>query len=1564
MTDIDKIGFGVDTAPLKTLNDQLDTTKQSVKGLNDELQKTPAASQSAATSLGQVSTAAQGVKNAGVETALQNVTSGLAKTADAASTMAAGMSRTADATKTVASVVDQSLSPAVQRATGFFGNFKQAFTEGFTNAINQANAPVAQAGQITKQLEDYVRATGLSYEQTAESMKKGVTAQAALNTATKDSGGFFNTLKNAVSGFGQSLTPTTAAVVEHTGKAKAMSEAHHGVSESSKEVRETLHTLEPILDSVGVKFSALSQFSGATRAGIGALALAITGTLLVELQKMADESKILQDRLEGLAGVKVGDHLAEQFEKAVNGASRLPASLSPAVESMVKLQQMDFDPHVIKAVGTAFESIGVSSTKSISAVQSLFESMRVGGATAADSIAETNKFFASLQSQGKLTEQSFLDLQKASPPTAQSIANIFTQGRLSATQYAATLKQHPQQVQDIISALQRMAQANDTAYRDMIQNPKTVGDALEKLKQKFAELTDAAQAPFKDGERQPGIVTRAINGLADALDEINTKGLPDAKRQFDLTANSTKQWGDMVKVVADENSVWGKSIEIDIVGATEKALIDIGNFAVQAPQSITDFVNRSIATMSSWAGGFVGAIQGGLNAAMQAISSFVSNAIAELQKVANAVANVASGQGGASGQQTASDVMGMAMGNGTMAPQSSGADPAATSLGGGSPELGYFASGGSFVVGGSGGTDSQLIQFMATPGEKVTIDPPGGGAAAQGGKPTLGSLMPATGANAGGATASSDGLSSQVTDALKTQTQDLKDAQLTDRNAIVAAVTASTSQIVTALQSLITAAGGVAAANTTSSAGTSSTSSSGGGGGGGGGGGKTTTEGEFGTPWSLNDVKATTPQQQQTMTPQQWAQLNGNGNTVSGGTSTGQRGFVSGSLGAQSVGADGKLYSAVGNGPVGTNGLPTGSPEPDLSKTTPVRQFGAAGMSETQVPKQEISQQTQTLKESNDRGSKTVADHIKSETEQAKTIGDKTGTSLDNVDKSSADQSKSLDSVDKETSANTDATKEGNDVSKSGFQDANQTLDSVKSTGDQTVSGVGQTTDAVSTGSGNIVDSVQGIGSTISDAISSAISSLASMVSSSTAGASSNGGSSSGGGGTDFSPSSDGSGGSSDTSSPFPGYATGGQFSVSGKGHADTEMVQFYASPGETVTITPPGGTPPPNPSMDSHVTNGPKQSYATGGQMTLGGALGTPSALGGDAGNLIAAHVNESMTSQSAAIGARLSDMTNVLISASNSATSSILGAVSGISSSLSARGFATGGQFSVGSSGIQGFATGGQFTAGDPAGNDNTSVDTLSSDLTSRAQRQTASLSDRITSSTNLIAQSITLNGSKVTSGMTALGNSVSKALSAVSSSSSSTSSSSSVPGAGDGATYKPMSAAEAYKWINSGFYTSQSAFAGMPPAMYNQLSSQIKASGVFGGSHADGGAFTVPGGGGASDTVDVAIKASPGEKIFVLPPQEAAQLKAIHNQVRATPEPISDYLPKPQSIPGNDNATATSSSVSGWKDSSAYHSPVAASQAGSGGDRPVTIVVQDKVQADDFMRSRAQIQKAIRV
>jgi hypothetical protein len=56
-----------------------------------------------------------------------------------------------------------------------------------------------------------------------------------------------------------------------------------------------------------------------------------------------------------------------------------------------------------------------------------------------------------------------------------------------------------------------------------------------------------------------------------------------------------------------------------------------------------------------------------------------------------------------------------------------GAGPLPVGPGGGVTTAGPFQQGGSFTVGGSGGPDSQLVAFRATPGEPVTVGGGGGG---------------------------------------------------------------------------------------------------------------------------------------------------------------------------------------------------------------------------------------------------------------------------------------------------------------------------------------------------------------------------------------------------------------------------------------------------------------------------------------------------------------------------------------------------------------------------------------------------------------------------------------------------------------------------------------------------------------------------------------------------------------------------------------------------------------------------------------------------------------------
>lgn len=73
--------------------------------------------------------------------------------------------------------------------------------------------------------------------------------------------------------------------------------------------------------------------------------------------------------------------------------------------------------------------------------------------------------------------------------------------------------------------------------------------------------------------------------------------------------------------------------------------------------------------------------------------------------------------------------------------------PIASSLG---KIIDSFATGGSFMVGGSGGTDSQLVAFRATPNERVTIETPGQqSASSASSSPTINNYIDARGADSG-----------------------------------------------------------------------------------------------------------------------------------------------------------------------------------------------------------------------------------------------------------------------------------------------------------------------------------------------------------------------------------------------------------------------------------------------------------------------------------------------------------------------------------------------------------------------------------------------------------------------------------------------------------------------------------------------------------------------------------------------------------------------------------------------------------------------------------------------
>ncbi|MCC8946015.1 hypothetical protein H8A97_13120 [Bradyrhizobium sp. Arg62] len=708
---------------------------------------------------------------------------------------------------------------------------------------------------------------------------------------------------------------------------------------------------------------------------------------------------------------------------------------------------------------------------------------------------------------------------------------------------------------------------------------------------------------------------------------------------------------------------------------------------------------------------------------------------------------------------------------------------------------------------------------------------------------------------------------------------------------------------------------------------------------------------------------------------------------------------------------------------------------------------------------QDLKSQTDALKNSQDSGSRKISSAVKAANDSAKSIGDKTNSSLDSVQQSTKAATQATTGVQKSTDQNTEATNSGFDRTASG-------LDDVQSVGQQTNQAVDQTTSAVSTGSDSIVSSVGSAASSIAQAVSSAVSSAASMASSSASraassssgsgvsGSSGSSGSSSSSGSqsydfsdssdtTDYSGSSGGSSGGSDynyTPDIYSGIgtgnydntdyasalaagemalATGGQWTVPGPGHTDTQKVEFWASPGEVVTVTPPGGTPPANPASGfTPQTKGGSPAFALGGQLTLGAEMGSPG-VSQDSANLITAHVSITLAQQTASITDKVNQVGATMVGAIADSTKTLSSAIDSVakhipdpvppvaapppaqtsSASAGSTGSANGGGFfysggkptqmppeiarltnndvmkvaweyshampgslpgiGVGSAsgftpqsaiygGLPGYATGGQFvvapqmkggipafaTGGQMAVNGNApSMPSVGADVVAAS----------FDSKTNAIS-------ANVNRGMDTL---TSKVVSAVAASTNSLAAG--IAGIGTRFDAWHNSVNTTAKTAAQASATSSAGAVAAGPAMI-PISPQQRQAAISTMGLADGGVLTVPGGSSGTDSVDVAVKASPGEKIFVMQPEDAERLKQSGKIQHVVPEPLKNFLGDSAPIPGGGGSAL--SAMGGGSDAV----PAYGSGAGSGGGsyKKIDIHVYPGVTADTFVKSRDEVRR----
>lgn len=1708
MADLPPINLKVNTGPLKDFADSSKDAKQALGDLNTEMAKTkPAADQAAA-----------GVNN--VADSATKASAALDKTSASMDTAAAKTSSLAQGLE----AIPTGGAKAVQAAEQLAASLVKVGTEG------------GKAGTITQTLDQIVAKTGVSYTQASAALTAAIAAHRSASDAASANATAFQALGGAAGGAIPPISSLAAAA-----------------------------------GSGGAGFTSLASAARIAGTGIGAVSVAV-GSAIVYLERMQESADRSRQRLEGLAGIKLGDEYFTGLQKLDVQLGTTQLALAPAIESLVKFRNLTTSSTGFQILpdGTVerLYAAGAGTESATKALQGLFQALRLGGASSADAVAAVNSFAEQVQKTGAFTGDMLRQLQKEAPAAATAIANVFTGGAQNADVFAKTLDKAPASVRSIMTVLQQLEDGNHAAFQHMKDDPKNLSDAIDKLNSSFTQLWKSVT----DGNTPIDTGRKAISGLADDLDKIR-ESLPKAKEEIDLFANAGKSWSDMVAVVDDANSVWGKSIEINVVGGVEKALVEIGKLPTDGIQSLTNFVNASISELESWA----------------------NTAVRAAQTVGSALASAASAGVGAASSSGAnafgSDISGGSYGAAPSAPVASptttagngftfndmGPDYASQVADG---DISAFATGGSFVVGGSGSTDSTLVKFWATPGEKVTVETPtqaqesssgapksrtGISAFADGGSFTVDGAAPkqtlaeSLSMPDAGSSAANDALASHIADDFKTQTAALTDTINSARDGIENSIAAAAASIVTGVKSLSAAsstsstpASTTAASSTTSSLSSTAASSLAA---------STTTptlpnepaNSQFSTRQKQNSSSSSNQQSpwrslQDYLNDPAYNQASRMGTAPAPQSMTppvrSQRAAAS-PLQQQVQPTD---YQSA-SGPVDQNGLPAGRlygplDVPDIG-SAPVSMFGQS-RTNAMVPKDstsngqsspDIKQQTDTLKQTSEKGDKSIEDAVKQNADNTKSVGEQQSRSLDGVQKASdetasgirdastaaQDTSKSVDQAaqqaqqaagqDQETlqqtqeatqegtdatkettdaaKAGTDATKEvkdqtqqGTEATTQGFQDANQTLDSVNQSVSQASETIQQLPDSLSSLQDAVTEAISSASTDITSAVQSAAADISSAVSnavSSSANASSSNGSSD-------------TGGSS-------GYATGGQFTVNGPGHTDTQKVEFWASPGEIVTVTPPGGTPPDNPAFGSMPqSKSGVRAFATGGQMTLGGEFSSPEVAKTSA-DLIAAHVSDGLRQQQSSLSDKIDLSSQAIIGASNANTAQVAGAIKTLSSAIpdpvapvpasststataststaasglnsvkslqasnfglgyglprtldaayaasigfdpstyaytrggvsgstagkgasdgggsfggfsgpggSFGGFAIGGQFQVGRGGLPAFATGGQATvAGFSGDQTNVGTDTVYSGIDTKTDQQTASVKAKVDASTSQITAAMNSNTNQIVSGLGAVKDrfdawrgsvnvSAKTAPATTTTSTSSTTPAYTIGNSTAGNASQNSLFPQASIAAGSGASDGGGSFGGFsgPGGSFGEYA--IGGQFMVGRGLAEGGVITVPGGQSGTDSVDVKVKAAPGEKIMVMPPEEAEKLKqSSKDQQVVAPEPLRDFFgdhAQPISkgdpissfindnaagaLPGNSAGIRTAPVAPPMPGSSSAvfgtmggndPAPVHAWGNGNAADdagmtKTVNIFLQSKQQADDFIRSRAEIKRAI--
>lgn len=535
-------------------------------------------------------------------------------------------------------------------------------------AADQLAASLLNAGKegrsslsILQQIDAVAAKTGVSHAQAALSVKAAHEAFRQVGTAAQAAAPATQALGSGVTAVGAAAAAAAGSV---RGKAAAMSDLDRAAQR-----------MGPVLNQFAGGLGAVLAASNAARGGLIGLGAVAGGAAIYGLAKVGDEVSRSEKLFEGLTGsASSGKTALQAAEKAARdsgiGLNVLTSSLQKAIQG-----QQDFASKTV-IYSNSTDKAGKDAAHLGEIWGSLGKIIQASGGTAEEAAAILDAVGSSFQKTGTLTADALQKILNTSPAVALKLSQVF--GHDTVKKFRDELANVPLKLEDFINRLDQLKPKIDALKWD-----PTIEQSIRDVQRAWVSLV---QEISKAGGFQAA--SDAISGIAKSIDEINKRGfmpwLDDA---------ADRSMADLQKV-ADGFSV----ADLALANLQKNGSAQMSSFEMSVRSMATNVASAVISMANS-------------------VAASISNMFSQ--------ASGSSGGGGMPSLSDTGDVWGGSSGGSNYS--GGGSEPYFDYQSGSYDDsfVGAFASGGSFVVGGSGGTDSETVAFKATPGETVTVTTPG-----------------------------------------------------------------------------------------------------------------------------------------------------------------------------------------------------------------------------------------------------------------------------------------------------------------------------------------------------------------------------------------------------------------------------------------------------------------------------------------------------------------------------------------------------------------------------------------------------------------------------------------------------------------------------------------------------------------------------------------------------------------------------------------------------------------------------------------------------------------------